>query len=150
MDGNTDRWNQDQRLKTDTVAQSGTEMKTLAFTLPLIIFPFDIRFSFGETDEEVKRFLKRNEIDPSKLSKVIYANTEGVAAVFEGESLSIVRLPNVPKTPFEFAALQHEITHMVMLILHQAMETPHNMDTTEIYAYLTDYITEQVYKRIWK
>lgn len=125
-------------------------MAKMAFTLDLGVIPFDIRFSFGETDEEVKRFLKRNEIDPSKLAKVIYADSAGVAAVFEGESLSIVRLPSVPKTPFEFAALQHEITHMVMLILHQAMETPHNMDTTEIYAYLTDYITEKVYEKIWK
>jgi hypothetical protein len=63
---------------------------------------------------------------------------------------SVIRLKSIPKTPEDFGRLQHEITHVVMFLLYHLLHTPHNLDTTEAYSYLTQYITEETYKRIFR
>lgn len=41
--------------------------------------------------------------------------------------------------------LSHEISHYVGDLLNQ-LEVPYNNDTTEIYAYLTGYVTQETYR----
>jgi hypothetical protein len=127
-------------------------MKKLAFTLKLVVYPFDIRFSFGESDEEVKRWLKRNGVDSKdEIEGAEYEGERGQARACMFEcGASLVRLRKIPKTAEEFGQLQHEITHIVMFVLYHTLHTPHNLDTSEPYAYLTQYITEQVYNKIFR
>jgi hypothetical protein len=124
-------------------------MKKLAFTIDLKVYPFDIRFSFGESDQEVKQWLKRNGIDEKEMDGIEYEGLGMGRVVTFDCGASVIRLLSIPKTAEDFGRLQHEITHVVMFILYHLLHTPHNLDTTEAYAYLTQYITEQVYQKLW-
>jgi hypothetical protein len=125
-------------------------MKRKAFTVRLEIFPFDIRFSFGESDKRVIRWLKKHKFEKKDFEDVHMEDyCHGRTIMFENGA-QLIRMNVVPKRPIDFAHLHHEITHAVMFLLWVKIKTPHTMKTTETYAYLTDYITEKVYDQILK
>ena len=55
-------------------------------------------------------------------------------------------MPNI-KNPFEMGLLQHEIFHTVGFFMSE-INTPLKNSTHEAYAYLIQYLTEQIYKII--
>lgn len=125
-------------------------MKKLAFTLDLRVYPFDLRFSFGESDEELLKWLKKTKVKKEDHEICKYENDSCRArcVMFENGA-SLIRMRSIPDDSDEYATLQHEITHYVMFLLFNKLNTPHNMETTEMYAYLTAYITKEVYNKIW-
>ena len=50
------------------MGSSSKNRKRLNFVLPLVIYPFDIMISFGETDQEIMSALKKNGIIESDYS----------------------------------------------------------------------------------
>jgi hypothetical protein len=124
--------------------------KKLAFTLDLMVYPFDVHFSFNETDEELNRWLDKHELGGKKDKKICEYETDTSPArcvMFKGNQ-ALIRMRKLPETAADYATLQHEICHYVMFLLYNKFSMPHNMDTTEAYAYLTGYITGEVYDQI--
>jgi hypothetical protein len=75
-------------------------------------------------------------------------NKIGRMVMFIGKQ-TIIRLNFMPrlKNPIEMSLLQHEIFHAVGFIMSE-INTPLNNDTHETYAYLIQYLTEEVYKEL--
>ena len=123
-------------------------MKSKNIIVPLVLYPFDVMLSFGETDVKLENTLK------PYLSQ--YALDEGLHLIDEGTYAkcihystghTIIRMRQIPKTAEHYAALQHEIFHAADFILARVgMELCPK--SREAYAYLIDYITKQVYTQI--
>lgn len=120
-------------------------MKSKNFILSYHIYPFDIMFSFGESDKKLFPKLRRKGISEPELCE-ISGITRARAVVFK-EGPSIIRMKNIPKTAEEFGFLQHEIFHAVYFLFTRIGITLGDQ-SDEAFAYAIQYLTEQVYKRI--
>ncbi len=123
--------------------------KSLAFTLPLHIYPFDIRFSFAEKFKEVRKYFKENGTTGMDMEKIRYGNPDCQGYYVSWDSGEIlIRMKAIPGDWRGLSIIQHEITHVVCMILTDKIGMEHNRDSTEAFAYLTDYITREVYRNL--
>jgi len=120
------------------------------FIVPLVIYPFDIMFSIGESDKELKSEMK------SRLSKAAYklateddflfGSIKGQNAhtlFIRGHCQTIVRLGLEASS----GTIAHEIFHVVDMIFRH-INISLTKDSDEAYAYLIGYITDKYYEAI--
>lgn len=127
-------------------------MKKLNKIIPIGLYPFDLMLSFNETDKEVTKALKMNGVTKTKSTETTvfdldkYKTKIGRMVMFIGKQ-TVIRLNFMPKLsdPFEMGLLQHEIFHVVGFFMSE-IHTPLVDDTHEVYAYLIQYLTENIYK----
>lgn len=129
-------------------------MKKLNKIIPIGIYPFDLMISFNESDDQIKKSLKRYGVTFKKSSNVITIEMDGIKTkqgrmVMLKGNQSILRLNFMPRLsdPFEMSLLQHEIFHTVGFFMAE-INTPLNDDTHEAYAYLVQYLTEKIYQEL--
>lgn len=124
-------------------------MKNKNFVIPLIVYPFDVMVSFGQTDDELLKTLSKSLTDDEIKDKKLWSiekNGDGRTVLF-GSGQTLIRMPKVPKSVKEYGTLQHEIFHATEFILsHIGMSLCKKSD--EAYAYLIGYLTTEIYKRI--
>lgn len=115
--------------------------KSLNAIIPYVIYPFDIMFSFAETDAELKEKLSKVGC---KWDELLLCEGDGRCTMLQGGQ-TIVRLKHYPKENRHYGILQHEIFHAVdMLFRHIGIKL--NEDSSEAYAYLIQYLTTEIYK----
>lgn len=121
--------------------------KSLNFILPLHIYPFDIMFSFNESDETLIKTLGEYGIDHKDHPWQFESDsTKGRTCIFySGQTL--VRLPMFPELCEEYGVLHHEIFHAVEYLFYR-LNMKLSKGSGEAYAYLIGYITTEVYKKI--
>lgn len=123
------------------------------FIIPLVIYPYDVMFSVGETDKQFKKSVKK------RLRKEFYADLvdDEICSFTESHrgrtwhnligGQTIIRLPKHPNNCEEFGTLSHEIFHAVVYIMERiGMKLSGSSD--EAYAYLIGYITEQFWLNV--
>lgn len=118
---------------------------TKYFIIDLVIYPFDLMISIGETDDQlIKRFKKLNIEFDDELK--FEENGRGRTGLLESGQ-GIIRLKKHPRTNEDYGTLQHEIFHYVQFLMDR-FKMPLNMDTCEAYAYLIGYLTTEIYKKL--
>jgi hypothetical protein len=122
-------------------------MKSKNFIIDLVIYPFQIMVSIGQSDKKLKKCLKEFGVEWSD-DFILKTGTRGRCLLNE-ENQTLIRLKEL-KTPEDYGTLQHELFHAVTFILERiGMEFDLNK-SDEAYAYLIGYITQEVYKRLKK
>lgn len=127
--------------------------KALSIHVPLHIYPAQVLFSFNEETKDVIRQLKKlyplKVIAEMNLALLDYSE-DMEAGLYIGFSncICVIRMRKIPRKAGELATLQHEICHVAMYLLTDRMGMPHVKDSTEAFAYLTSYLTEQVYQNL--
>jgi len=121
--------------------------KSLNFIIPLVVYPFDVMISFGETDQKLIATLKRNGIVDEEELKLVLMSGMGRYCMFNNNS-SLIRLWTYPEYAADYGTLAHEVFHATTYILDKI-----GMDFTlkisdEAYAYLIGYITTEIYKKL--
>lgn len=125
--------------------------KKLNFILALVVYPFDIMFSFNQTDAELGKVLNRyGELPIDEIELCRLAENGRGRFVHFSMGASLIRLKDYPETPQHYGHLQHEIFHAVMVIFEKVGMEYTFRKSDEAYAYLIQYITEQVYENIHK
>ncbi len=130
------------------------ENKGLNFIVDLKVYPFDIMFSFGQTDTQFKKALTdRCDVPEHEFEDRLFCfdkhpTKTGRTVMLDISHATVIRLNHIPSTPFEFSQLQHEIFHGITFILY-TIGMPFTRDSEEGYAYLIQYVTEQVYNHIF-
>lgn len=119
-------------------------MKSKNFIIPLVVYPFDIMFSFNETDEQLRKSFKKYKIEESNYFE--HSRKPGRCSQFVTGQV-VVRLQMMPKTSREYGCLQHEIYHAVNYIM-SFIGNKYSEDSEESFAYLIGYITEQCYNKL--
>lgn len=131
-----------------------TKKKGFNFIIDLVVFPFDIMFSIGESDEDLQKNLKNN-IHPSCYKDIedmsafkFGATTKGRTVNLETSHQTIIRLPSLPAGASDNGTVAHEILHAVSFILWR-MGIPFEIEKTdEVYAYLIGYVTTKFYDKL--
>lgn len=118
------------------------------FRLNLGIYPFDIIFSFGNTNQEIAELLERYEIADSDIELAMMDDDMiGRTVMFETNQ-TIIRMKSLPLTPKEYGTLFHEIFHAVTFIMDTIGMKLKVRVSDEAYAYLIDFITTQCLSHI--
>ena len=141
-------------MKKDIHLKNNKMIKKLNKIIPIGLYPYDLMLSFNESDKEVKKALKEFAITQRGSTEEIVFDMDklkkktGRMVMFIGKQ-TIIRLNFMPKVtdPFEMGLLQHEVFHAVGFFMSE-INTPLNSDTHEVYAYLIQYLTEQIYKEL--
>ncbi len=124
------------------------------FIIPLVIYPFDIMFSVGESDKRLKNTLKKTlhkdafEIaynDDFLLGFNPNTKEAGQTLFIKGHQQTVIRLGKKPS----HGIVAHEIFHAVMLLMN-FLKMPLSLENDEAYAYLIGYITEQFWENVCK
>lgn len=129
-------------------------MKKKNFIVPLVVYPFDIYVSIGETDGDFKNGIKRvmtkemfKELceDPVACNLAQYA--KGRTLVLTSNQ-TIIRVKNTPEYPEDYGVLQHEIFHAVTFIMDRVGMKFKLLCSDESYSYLIQHVTTEIYKRL--
>lgn len=123
--------------------------KSKHFIVSYEVYPFDLMVSFNEPkDIFIKRLKNRmpedmhHEVDEEFLCKYT-ART----VMFSG-GMTAIHFTFWPERASQYALIAHEIFHAVCFLMGNLnMKLSHEND--EAYAYLLQYITEQIYKKLW-
>ena len=119
-------------------------------------YPFDLMISFHESDAEFTNSLKQygiKDLDDPSVRLVIemekLCEADGRYLMFRGHQ-SVIRLTRFPQKgrATDMALLNHELLHAVHFFCADVLNAPLNEDTAEVYAYLFQYLTEEIYKHI--
>jgi len=125
----------------------GTRRKRLPFRhfcLTAGTYDFDIVVVITEDEKRLVKFIREKFGDPNYAE----ATEKDEASVYYSENhCPILWLRYAPKTPREYGALVHEVFHVVCLIMKWA-SIPLNEGSEEPYAYLLDYLTTEILKRL--
>lgn len=128
--------------------------KCYNFLVPLVVYPFDIMFSVGETDRQFKesvesvlkpsyaRIFLEDDLLPSMSER---CNGRTVHSLVGYQT--VVRFKSVPISNYELGTLSHEIFHAVDLIF-RTIGLKLSDTSDEAYAYAIGYITEQFWNNI--
>ncbi len=118
--------------------------KSKNFIIPLVVYPFDVMVSLGETDEQLKKALSKYNVEWET-----FMECEGVGRfILTSKNQSIIRTKNYPKNPDDYGHLQHEIFHIVTHILGRIGMRFILLKSDEAYSYLVGYLTTEIYKKI--
>lgn len=111
------------------------------FIIDCQIYPFHIMVHFGNKKDLIMN-LKKYGINLSQ--KDIKGKYK---SLFLNDNQTVLYMDIIPKTIDELSILQHENFHCVMFILDK-IGIKLSYKTDEIYAYLIQYITKQIYLKI--
>lgn len=119
--------------------------KKLNLIVPLIVYPFDVMFSFNETDRELKKHLKNYKIEVNDIT--LSFTERGRTTMFEGNQ-TIIRLKSFPTNSEDYGYLAHEIFHAVTIIMDRIGMKFNPFKSDEAYAYLIGYLTQKIYEKL--
>ncbi len=124
-------------------------MKKLNFIIPLIVYPFDVMVSFGESNKEIEKCLLKYKLTANDIKLAIFTSNsiQGRTVMFSSNQ-SLIRLRNIPKQSKDFGDLQHEIFHCISFIMLKIGMPLKIKKSDEAYAYLIGYLTTEIYKRL--
>ncbi len=121
-------------------------MKSKNFIIPLVVYPFDLMVSVGESDAKLKQTLSEVGIENEDHMWTFGHTTKGRFCLFESNH-GLIRIGAKPITPEDYSNLQHEIFHYAMHVFDRiGMKwTP---EADEAYSYMIGYLTKEIYTRL--
>ncbi len=131
------------------------KIKPINFIIDLHVYPYDVMVSIGQSDVELGRTLDSYGISKlisrEEIESVRYGseNSHGRAILFSTNQ-SLLRIRHLPETCFDYGVLAHEVFHIVTMLMHRIGMKLVVEKSCEAYAYLVQYITEQIFERINK
>lgn len=123
--------------------------KKLNFIVPLVIYPFDILVSMGQTDEELNKVLSKYDCCLGEGEAETY-NRPAVQGrtIMNANNQSVIRFKKIPETCEEYGVLAHEIFHVVTYVMNRVDMKLKLQSSDEAYAYAIGYLTTKIYEKI--
>lgn len=122
--------------------------KKLNHIIELVVYPYDVMVSFGQTDEELKEVLSTYKLDEHDIDKAMFGSNETVQgrAVAFSNNASLIRLRHYPVTSKDYGNLAHEIFHCATFVMERVGIKFDLNVSDEAYAYLVGYLTKEIYE----
>ena len=118
--------------------------KKMNFIVPLMVYPFDVMASIGQSDGELKKDLAKYNIEWNDNFKIVGKGR----FIMTDKNQSLIRLLNYPDTNEMYGFLQHEIFHCVTHIMNRIGMKFKLHTSDEAYSYLVGYLTEKIYDKL--
>lgn len=123
--------------------------KKLNVIVPMGTYPFDVMFSFNQTDAELGAELDKYGALPVDEIEAVRFEGNGVGRFVRfSMGATLIRLKHYPETPKHYGHLQHEIFHAAMVSLEKMGVRYKFGKSDEAFAYLIQYLTQQIYQLI--
>lgn len=109
-----------------------------------MIYPFDLIVFFGGTYTEIEVYLK--DVLPEYIHTEINTldrNSSGRTVMFSSGQ-TVIKLKNKPT----HGVIAHEIFHAVEFLFNR-LGSKLTLSSDEAYAYMIEYITNEIYKKSW-
>src|SRR3954463_13812884 len=111
---------------------------SINFIIPLVVYPFDVMISIGQSDDELSKILDKIQAltnDDIRMCQYASDRARGRYCMFSTGG-SFIRIRKIPESAVEFGTLAHEIFHVVATIMdHIGMKLDISV-SDEAYAYL--------------
>ena len=121
---------------------------SFSFSVPLVIYPFEIIVSLGQTDQELKAdLLPKYDLQWDDEFKM-EMGSKGRCTLIHGMNQVLIRLYRYPYSNVGYGYLQHELFHAVSKIFQKIGVEFALGISDEAYAYLIGYLTEKIYDQI--
>lgn len=118
------------------------------FIIKLIVYPFDVLVSIGQSDKEIEKVLNNLGIFDGIDELIMDESVRGRTLMLDS-SQTIIRL-KFNKNKNEFISLiSHEIFHAVTFILYKIGIVFDINKSDEAYAYLIEYLTKQILDEVY-
>jgi hypothetical protein len=124
-------------------------MKYKNFIIPLVVFPFDVMVSIGQDSDSLFKELIKRGVPENDVQMAEYENIGTARYCLFSTGQSLIRIKKKPQTPKEYGHLHHEIFHTVASIMWRIGMKLEITVSDETYAYLIQYLTEQIYSKLW-
>ena len=121
------------------------KQKSLNFIIPLVVYPFDVMVSFGQSDLEITKSLKKRGWRWDDLLKL---KGDGKFIIFHDINAAVIRMKYFPNYPEGQATMSHEIFHAITYILDKVGMKLKIGKSDEAYSYLIGYLTKEIYKKL--
>lgn len=122
--------------------------KSINFIVPLVLYPFDVMVSMGQTDDELEKIFDKYLIKADDITWRWHNETAQGRFCILSSNQGLIKLRKIPQTPEEYGFLQHEIFHYVTHILDRIGMKLILMKSDEAYAYMIGYLTKIIYEKI--
>jgi len=127
-------------------------LSSARFIIPIELYNRDLYVSLGESDERFAQGLSRYKdaafvAGALKHMKVPMEPGHGRFGLNNG--FYILRMGVFPQTSQDYGILQHEVFHCVETMLHASGMKHSLKHSSEAYAYFVQYLTTQLYNRLW-
>ena len=113
--------------------------------IDLVIYPFDVMLSVGETDKTLFKQLDHAGVDNGEFKQAMYEDIGQARYCLFKSGQSLIRIKGKPDTIDDWATLQHEIFHCASAILWRMGIKLKIKSSGEVYAYLIQYLTKEIY-----
>jgi hypothetical protein len=119
------------------------------FIIKGTVYPFDVMVSVDETDEQLMKQMKKAGIKKSLCKSVMEFEFLGRGRCTQLETGQlIIRLRKDEDRIKTLGVVAHEIFHAVTMLMDRIGMKLEVMVSDESYAYLTQFYTEEIYRRI--
>ena len=131
--------------------------KSYNFICSLDLFPFDVYFSIGETNnkfnEGIKKYLFKEDYASIRKNNdglfILGKCTNGRCVHNFNTNHTIIRLKKYG-TNIDQGVLAHEIKHAIDFILWENLGIKPKLNNVELFAYATGYLTQQMFGKIYE
>lgn len=122
-------------------------MKPSFFIIPLVVYPFDLAVSINQSNDDIEKSLNKYSIDYTDVNVRSESSTrKGRTIIFKGNQ-TLIRMFEFKKDSIHYGYLAHEIFHAAEFIMERiGMKLCSKSD--EAYAYLIQYITQEIHKKL--
>lgn len=127
-----------------------------SFIVKLVIYPFDILVTVGQEPEDRAKAIDRYCQIPSSIEELtpiikLHENRTCFGrCIMTTCNRIVLALKNYPSEPKDHGVLAHEIFHAATFLMNRIGNEFVVGKCDESYAYLIDYITQEIYKEIHK
>jgi len=119
------------------------------FIIKLQIYPFDVMVSIEETDEILSKRLKKYGNTEEEISDLMnLKETTNARCIMLPSNQTVIRLKLQPKKYDMMGIVTHETFHATVFILTRIGMKLEQLVSCEAYAYLQQYLTEQIFRKL--
>lgn len=130
------------------------EEQSVTIAIPLHIYPVTVVASFNTTHKQVRDVLIKeqgfNKKDFKDNMYKLRPLTGGRWAFYREHLTGLIRMHTIPITSRDYGMLAHEVCHIVSKVMEVMGMSLQMGVSDEAYAYLTSYLTEEIYTKLIK
>lgn len=120
------------------------------FVIPLVIYPYKVIVSYGQTDKEIRNSLLELNVDEKSIKDVTsyhISTYNGICTYPDSKLQIIIRIQKGMDKITEFGTIVHEVTHATFFMFKD-LGAKLSSSSDEFYCYMNQYLVMEIMKSL--